>query len=96
MDKISELMGFNPKEDVQHLFLTVSGQDESARIELVAFIDFDQEMVIARLDEAEEFSKTSPAGKADTYKLLDDEAIQFALVDGKMILVSKNISLIFF
>ncbi|NQV73454.1 hypothetical protein HQ496_10040 [bacterium] len=90
MNEISALMGFNPREDVHHLFLSVSSLDKSARMGMVAFVDFDQPTMTSRLNEAEELSKTSSAGKTDIYQLLDAEAVQFALVDGNMILVSNE------
>ena len=90
MNEISSLMGFNPREDVHHLFLSVSSMDRSARMGMIAFVDFDQQTMTSRLNEAEELSKTSSAGKTDIYQLFDSEEVQFAFVDGNMIFVSNE------
>ena len=90
MTKIAEIMGINPREDVHDLFVSVSVTDQNPKLNMVAFLDFDQELMTARLNETSELTRTESAGKTDRYTLQDEDQVQFVLVDGKMIFVSSE------
>ncbi len=90
MEQVSSYLGLNPRKDIHHVYVSLSGLDSTAVGSLIAFADFNQEAMISRLDSISELTRIDTAGKSDSYRLSESDDLQFSLVDGSMILVSNN------
>ena len=96
MYEITEKLGMNPKEDFNHVFMALSGISDRSdstfmpNVGMVVLAEFDQDVLESRLEGDSEFIKLGSAGKHATYQLEGQSAIQFSLVEGKMMLLSNN------
>jgi len=90
MGEMAERLGINPREDFQHLYIALSGEESQPRMEMIAFADFDHEMMTGRLDAISELTKIESAGKTDSYRAAEIGGLSMSLVDGSMILITNQ------
>jgi hypothetical protein len=90
MEEVSTYLGINPRNDIHDVYVALSGIDSMAIGSLIAFVDFNQDEMITRLESVSELRKVETAGKTDSYRFEDRENMQFSLIDGTMIVVSNN------